>query len=337
MTKEARSVAGSALLLACAMVLGYIGLRKHGFFGRPDLLHYGGRLEACTIETDGEVALSLSPGSWYLFLIGTVEQDGKLIKRLQGLLETPRLRTGNLIPVVLMDGEEEVLSEYSQKNSISIDLLPLHQISPEALTNLGVYDHRRRYFLISPDLTIHFYSEFMKPRDLTLLLEKHFRTRTVDDQNLPLVPGDRFPDVHLIPVGLHQRDLDRSSGNIWIIFTSTCISCALQTHLHELAERQGTLSTLADAIGRKCGVIFSPSFDLRDVFLRIEAEGLYLPTFVAMTELTGIEDSYSQQPLHGWDIVVIETDQAGEVQLLQPLNAFIDSHAEFIPDTPPAS
>jgi len=294
---------GSALLA--------FGLYKHKLLGPTPALEYGRQLAPQEIEGVGGQVLRLSEGSWY-FLMSASTDDLALVKYLSQLMEGNGLHFKSFQPIVLIDDEQEPLTEFEFRNFLTFPVMALHTFPHNELENLGLHGHDRAYALISPSLEVVFASSFLQTNDLRLLLEKHLGTERQGSVRA-LEPGDAFPSLRLSQVAGPALELHvPGSVREWMVFTAQCITCSLKNQMEQLAEHQELFAS-QDGSG-EVAVIFSSSFDEYDLVAKLQQLRLStLPVYLSASPVIGLEDPYLQKSLYVEDVLVVDVDDGGRV------------------------
>jgi hypothetical protein len=315
----------TAALFLGSLALVFLGLNRHGIFTTNRDLRYGAQVRECQLEAPGVESFHFRKGMWYFVVVGTLEENGSFLNYLETLLASPRIQTGNLKPLALIDGHDEAVNiqQYVKANNLSYAVMPLHDIRTAALTGLGITNHGKRFFFLDPDLRTVFHSEFMKPKDLRLLMEKYFGSPSTSIDVSPIRIGDSMPTLSVTPVSPHLGDFE-TRASLLVVFTANCVSCSLDNKLVELALHQDTLKGSASMEGLNLSLIFSPAFVARDISNRVAETGIDIPAFIA-TELVGIEDPYRQESYHRWDVLIIKVNETGEVTLLASFENFLNA------------
>lgn len=284
------------------------------------------------VEIDRERGVRLNEGRWHFLMVGTLQDDGPLLLQLQNLLEHPGLLAGNLSPIVFIDGHDPSanLRHYAEINKIRIPLLTLHDIDSDILADLQIRDHERRFVLLDPTLEVIFHADFMKPKDLRLLINRHFGASERESQssNTTLAHSSYFlpARVEALP-GVEQNFGTRSS--LFLVVTSTCISCSLNNRIDQLAIYEDFLQNEARAKNLTPALLFSSTFVREELVAHLEDLEIEIPAYSAGW-LKGIEERHSQEPVVDWDMGVVETDALGRVTFISGWDEYIDALNETI-------
>lgn len=108
---------------------------------------------------------------------------------------------------------------------------------------------------------------------------------------------------------------------MWIIFTSKCVSCALNSHLLTYSLIEDNLEKTSNL---PVGLIFSPYFYRKDIVTKVKELDIQSPIYLSIDELYKIEDVYYKTPYTPYDVVVIKTDSNNSIVYLESFSTFIN-------------
>jgi hypothetical protein len=131
------------------------------------------------------------------------------------------------------------------------------------------HDEDLRWIIIAnPKFKVEFQSNFIREDDIRQLLEKYLTGKIgyndeIKDEGLKV--GEYLPPIKMLDLNTGKEvsitDESDESPNLWIIFTSKCISCVFRSHLsmYSIIEKQ------IQSLNIQPGLIFSAYFDKEEI------------------------------------------------------------------------
>lgn len=203
------------------------------------------------------------------------------------------------------------VEEFRKKYKILFPVLSAQKNLNILRKNFKLGDYSRHILLIDPELKVKFSSNFVKEDDIRQILEKHLIGKITyinELQKKELKVGKLFPHIEVIDLNSKAKKIiskDFSQARyLWIIFTSSCISCILDNSL-------SMFSLMENDLRRKflnIGLIFSPYFNEEEIIHKVKKLNIQTPVFLAKSELYTIEDLYYKTPYENNDIICIIKD-----------------------------
>ena len=110
-----------------------------------------------------------------------------------------------------------------------------------------------------------------------------------------------------------------------VVFTGRCTTCALETHLATAKALERAIQRRAKEQGSTPTLLFTTFFNPHNIRARVTALGFTTTAYQALTDLRAIDALAERDAV---DVFVIETDAAGRVAALSPINNFVQALVE---------
>ncbi len=315
------------LLLAVSVVVfavgGYRFLNKPG----PESTAYAQSVDQVTFkDTQGRPVVS-EPGTWRAFLVASPTEDVALIRALRTAVEN-RGRDGQSVRATLLARETEDGRMPAPLQSIApLAVVPLARNMNVLSRGLRLHSTDRQLLLVDPAGQVAFHGRHPQYSDVGLVFDRFLPLRHAPAEHAPLRVGDTLADVPLTSLA-GQSAPSGDPHRLWIVFTSRCTACALNTHADVVGSVQGAVTRFASARKSEAALVFASSFDDVKVRKKMESLGMTLPVYMASSEFPAVEEAAEMAAA---DVLVIERDAAGRVTRLQSLPRFLQEITEDRP------
>ncbi|MEW6457204.1 MAG: hypothetical protein AB1410_10895 [Acidobacteriota bacterium] len=315
------------ILLTMIILILIYNLYKYEFLFHHSL-RYGDKIKKFEFKNPELGKVTLKEGQWNLIIVDrSLEEDYSLIRYINALF-TKKFKDLGLNIILFSKSERNIAETFRRKFNILFPILSIKDNS-NILKELSKLRESQRWILIiDPNLKVEFISDFIKDEDIRQLLEKYILGKisyidVIKEEKLKV--GDSFPPIEVINLESGEKKVITkdftSSPHLWIIFTSNCISCALESHLlmwsliEKNLEKKSNLSM---------GLIFSPYFNKEEIIFRVKKLNIQTPIFLAESELYNIEDTYYKRPYGQDDVIVIRTDLKNFITYSESLSTFLN-------------
>lgn len=274
--------------------------------------------------TNGE-KVSLIRGKYnFVIYLKSLEKDFSLAKYIDKLFQ--RFGGSGLNIVLITSFERDGVKNPYMNIDFKYPVLPLDENRTSLKAFFDLDQTEQCLFIINPDLVLNTVFYFFREEDVRQLCEKYLLGDIAyqeQDSTGKLKVGDSFPVIDLEDLSPGtSMPVTQTSGltpHLWFVFNSNCVTCVLHNQLVKFKE-------LEDEIGKipvvPLGLMFSSYFFKSEVLENINYYGIKTQAFLAMGELTGIEDSYFKASAESGGLVIL-TSASNQVLYLAPFPDFI--------------
>lgn len=311
------------LLLTTALVVCAVGAYRFFHFSRPDVTAYGESVERVTIHDSGGSRIQSEPGQWRAFLIASPTDDIAVVRALRAAVED-RGRDGQPIQATVFARERNGTQPVAMQSLAPLRVVPFSANEGVLAKDLFVRTKDRQLILVDPKGQVAFHGTHPRYTDIGLLFDRYIPLRQIPADRQPLRVGDQLADIPLTKLSA-QADAAGRPQRLWVVFTSRCTSCALNTHSGVVASLQKAVSRFAEQRGSGAALVFAPSFDDQQVRQKMQTLGMTLPVYMATSDIPAIEGAAETADA---DVLVIERDAANRVTRVEPLTAFLQELTE---------
>lgn len=312
------------LLLAAALVACTVGAYRYFHLTRPDVTAYGESVERVTIHDSGGSRITSEPGTWRAFLIASPTDDIAVIRALRAAV-ADRDRDGQPIEATVFARERRGTEMPVALQSLApLRIVPFTSNEGVLAKDLFVRTEDRQLILVDPKGQVAFHGTHPRYTDIRLLFDRYVPLRQVRPDRQPLRVGDRLAEIPLAKLSA-QADAAGQPQRLWVVFTSRCTSCALNTHSGVVASLQKAVARFAEQRGSGAALVFAPSFDDQQVRQKMQTLGMTLPVYMATSDIPAIEGAAETADT---DVLIIERDSANRVTRVEPLTAFLQELTE---------
>ncbi len=270
-----------------------------------------------------EAPLARTAHQWEVVAVGSVEYDAPLfravdIEAAERAKSKPPLRA-----VVFATDTPEVISDYVKRASPKASVLALQKNVETARRTLGVIDTGSQLALLDPSGKLLFSGDKPRAGDVKLLLQRYLPLPPT--VAAPLKVGDPFRLASVTNVRTLASIAPPASPLLGIVFTGRCTACALETHMSTAKALEGAIEKRARAAGETPALLFTSYFNPNNIRSRVTDLGFHLDAYQVTSNLPAIDDLVQRD---GLDVVIVETNAAGQVSSLASLNEFLRSMVE---------
>jgi hypothetical protein len=279
---------------------------------------YGDKVRNLEFIDTEKRKIDVKEGQWHLIVAATdLEREYSFIRYIDSMFKRKFQNLG--LNIILLASNRN-LEIFKKKYNISFPIVKVES-NKNSIRKLGKF----KVLLINPGQKVEFISNFVKEDDIRQLLEKNLIGKigyNSDFKKEKLEIGSPFPDIKIREVGKYKI-LEGNfipAPHFWIIFTSSCVSCALEYHLflYSLIEKD-----LKRNLNTSVGLIFSPYFNEDEIIFRTKSLKIFTPVFIAESGLTVIEDDYYRKPYGEENVIVIKTDSNNDIIYLEGFSMFV--------------
>jgi hypothetical protein len=310
------------LILAASVVV--FGIGAYRFLNRPpaESTPYGERVQRLSLEDSAGRSVVSEPGGWRAFLIANPTDDISVIRALRTAVED-RGRDGQPVHATVFAREDAAHAKSVPESLAPLTVVPFSRNAEVLSRDLRVQTTDRQLFLVDPKGQVAFHGTHPRYSDVRLLFDRYIPLRRPQGEHPPLRIGDTMADIPLTtlkPAGSAGRP-----ERLWIVFTSRCTACALNTHADVVGSVQKSVARFAEGRESGAALVFAPSFDNTQVREKMDSLNMTLPVYVAASDIPTIERAAETAEA---DVVVIERDAANRVTRLEPLSVFVQELRE---------
>ena len=310
------------LLMAAALVAFTVGAYRFFYLSGPESTAYGESVERVTIHDGGGSRIPSEPGKWRAFLIASPTDDIAVVRALRAAV-ADRDRDGQPIQATVFARERNGAQPVAMQSLAPLRVVPFSANEGVLAKDLFVRTKDRQLILIDPKGQVAFHGTHPRYTDIRLLFDRYIPLRQTPADHQPLRVGDELADIPLTKLTA-QADA-AGQPRLWVVFTSRCTSCALNTHSGVVASLQKAVARFGEKRGSGAALVFAPSFDDQQVRQKMQTLGMTLPVYMATSDIPAIEGAAE---IADADVLVIERDAANRITRVEPLTAFLQELTE---------
>lgn len=327
------------VLIFAIIVLFFLIWRGYFFNSTKEIKTDIGTLSLKLIEYN---RVKLEKGTWYFVVILSESVSHySFIKYLNYLLDNI-YNDYKLHLIIFSVSTETNASKYLDIANKKTSIFPVQGNSIPIMPFLRGSRQQRLVCFIGPSGNVLFEANFAQENDVRLILEKHLvgKINYYRKNDFSIKKGDSLDPLVILNIKSGEEIVidEKMCPYLWIIFTSNCVSCALQSNLM-------TYSTLEQILSQKLnlpvGLIFSPYFSIEEIDFRINQLNIVNEVFIAKVELKRIENIYYKSPDSNKNVIAIIINTNNKVTYIEPFNVFYNhikgdyfekNHPSFIKD-----
>jgi len=217
-----------------------------------------------------------------------------------------RYKDKNVVVLGITSGDAHAIRSSLRDSNLN------YPVSTQNVSTVTFEKHDSWVLVVDPEGTIKFSSDFVRPNDMRMLLERYVVGRITYDTSTAttkLRPGDSIPDVATVPIGRDASQGEHLTVNHFtgpvIVFSARCSACSLASALEAYAAWEAT----AIPTSSRPTLLFSTKFTRRELEAELAKYEIKAIRRQALEPIPGIEDPYSLDGLFGSDVVVLGTSQ----------------------------
>jgi hypothetical protein len=302
------------------MVLLFLILKGYFFNSKKEMKNNIGDLSLKLIDYN---QIELEKGNWYFVVIlSDSVSHYSFIKYLNYLLDNI-YNDYKLHLIIFSISTETNSSKYMDTANKKTSIFSLRGNNISIMPLLRESRHQRVVCLIGPSGNVIFEANFAQENDVRLILEKYLigKINYNRKDDFSIKKGDSlYPLVILnIKSGEEITIDEKMCPFLWIIFTSNCVSCALQSNLMTYSTLENILS---QKFNLKVGLIFSPYFSMEEIEFRINQLNIVNEVFISKVELKKIENIYYKSPDNDKNVIALIINTNNKVIYIEPFTVF---------------
>lgn len=269
--------------------------------------------------------IKLEKGKWYIgVILDDLTGNYSFLKYID-YMALDRFKNYDIRPIIFAYTWKTSIQEFKANKDISAEIFPVSPGDVSIRRLLRGSSQRRAVCFIDSSSEIVFEANFIQENDVRLLLEKHLSGEIVYDGKdaSGLKIGDYFKPVRAVNIKTNDVTIIDSKlcPHLWIIFTSNCVSCALNSNLTTYSVLEGSLLR---KLGVPVGLVFSPYFSMEEIEDKINQLKIGNDVFIAQEELKGIENIYYRIFDGEKNVVTIITNSQNQLVYLESFAMFIN-------------
>jgi len=269
--------------------------------------------------------VSLIRGKYnFVIYLKSLEKGFSLAKYIDKLLQ--RFGSSGLNIVLITPFDRDGTQNPDMNIDFKYPVLPVEENRAALKAFFDLDQTEQCLLIINPGLVLDAVFYFFREEDVRQLCEKYLLGDIAyqeQDSTGKLKVGDSFPVIDLedLTPGTSMPVTQTSglSPHLWFVFNSNCVTCVLHNQLVKFKE-------LEDEIGKTpvvpLGLMFSSYFFKSEVLENINYYSIKTRAFLAVGELTGIEDSYFKASAESGGLVIL-TSVSNQILYLAPFLDFI--------------
>lgn len=218
------------------------------------------------------------------------------------------------------------ISDLVKKHDISFPVFPIGENRDTLRKFIDYEENEQALIIINPEMKLESIYYFFKEDDIRQLFEKHM-TGTItygsDKKMDKLQVGDTFPGVSIRHIGGSVKtpitNTSELAPQLWFMFSSKCVACALNNYLMQYKLLEDKLSGKLKI--SKC-LIFSHFFQKRQIAEQIKFYKINTPVYLAIEDIPGFESGYYKN-VSVDSIVVALTDRNNTIVYFESFPNFV--------------
>ncbi|HEV8433327.1 MAG TPA: hypothetical protein VGR95_07935 [Thermoanaerobaculia bacterium] len=271
----------------------------------------------------GETPIPQTAHQWQVIAVGSVEYDAALIHTISSEVAQRKKPQASLGAVVFATDTPQIIDEYVKRSAPRATILALRNNVETARRTLGVVDTQSQLYLLDPAGKVVFRGGKPRASDLKLLLQRYLPVAGAPQE--PLKVGDSFRLPGVTNVRTLTSIAPPASPLLGIVFTGRCTACALETHMGTAKAVERAIEKRARQAGETPALLFTSYFNPNNLRSRVNDLGFHLDAYQVTADLPAIDDLVQRD---GLDVVIVETNAAGQVSRLASLNDFLQNILE---------
>ncbi len=218
------------------------------------------------------------------------------------------------------------ISALVKEQDISFPVLPFSKNRNTLRKFIDPEDNEKALIIIDPDMKLESIYYFFKEDDIRQLFEKYMMgdiTYGSDKKMDKLQVGDSFPVVSITHIGGSVKtpitNTSEPAPQLWFMFSSKCVACALNNYLlqYKLLE-----SKLSEKLKISKFLIFSHFFQKGQIAEQIKFYKIVTPVYLALEDIPGFESGYYKN-VSADNIIVALTDRKNNIVYFESFPNFV--------------
>jgi hypothetical protein len=254
-----------------------------------------------------------------------IEEDAPLLKYIDRIFQD-KYKNMNLEIFLIAGTPGKTDADPGKTYDISLPILPFDKNRRVLQKFFDTAARDRALVIIEPGLKFDAVYHFFKEEDVRQLFEKYLTgsiTYSSDVEIAKSAAGDPFPQVIITRLASHEKDsfadTSRLAPQLWFIFGSKCVSCALNNYLVQFKSIE---KKAAEKIKIPCSLLFSRYFREEEIGERIKFYKIETPVYLAKSEIVGFENAYYKDAAAD-SILVAATDKNNKMVYIKPFPDFV--------------
>lgn len=269
---------------------------------------------------------SLEKGNFNVILFFEYLESDPAISKYISRIYLDKYKELGLKIVLITNSKNDKIEDLIKKYNVSFPVLPLNKNRDILQKFFDTELSDRALIIINPEMKLESIYYFFKEEDVRQLFEKYL-TGTISYSNDikidKLAVGNSFPEVNIIKLGLtmdrSETNTSKHSPQLWFLFSSKCVTCALKNYLlqYKLIENK-----LSGKLQVPKGLIFSQYFQEDEILEKIKFYKIETKVYLSAEEIAGFESEYYQNAAED-NIVVVLTDKQNIMIYIDPFPDFV--------------